>query len=169
MIDKQCGAWYPMENGRGVVSMNWNENKSVQLSQACVVVFAVLLLLLDVFCYVAVRWFTAVRGMPWSTGKRMMITIYLCSVFGWLLLWKLWRLLRNIRAQIVFDLKNVALLRAVSWCCVGAGLICLGSSVYYLPFLAIAIAAGFMALIVRIVKNVFEQAILMKVDLDLTI
>ena len=99
----------------------------------------------------------------------MMLTIYLCSVFGWILLWKLWRLLANIRAQVIFDARNVALLRAVSWCCVGAGLICLVSGVYYLPFAVIAIAAGFMALIVRIVKNVFQQAILMKDDLDLTI
>ena len=149
--------------------MDWNENKSVRLSQGCVVLFAALLLLLDVFCYAAVNWFIHLRGMQRQTGVLMMGTIYLCSVFGWLLLWKLWRLLCNIRAQVVFDLKNVALLRAVSWCCVGAGLVCLGSAVYYLPFLAIAIAAGFMALIVRIVKNVFEQAILMKDDLDLTI
>ena len=158
-----------MANGRGAASMNWNENKSVRLSQVCVAVFAALLLLLDVFCYAAVGWFIHLRGMPWQTGILMMITIYLCSVFGWVLLWKLWRLLRNIRAQVVFDAKNVALLRAVSWCCVGAGIICLVSSVYYLPFSAVAIAAGFMALIVRIVKNVFEQAILMKDDLDLTI
>ncbi|MEI3131537.1 MAG: DUF2975 domain-containing protein [Oscillospiraceae bacterium] len=149
--------------------MDWNENKSVRLSQACVVLFAVCLLLLDCLCYFAVRWFTGLRGMPWQTGKLMMLTIYLCSVFGWILLWKLWRLLANIRAQVIFDARNVALLRAVSWCCVGAGLICLVSGVYYLPFAVIAIAAGFMALIVRIVKNVFRQAILMKDDLDLTI
>lgn len=149
--------------------MNWNESKSVLLSQICVGVFAALLLLLDVFCYVAVRWFIRLRGMPWKTGILMMVTIYLCSIFGWILLWKLWRLLRNIRAQIVFDLENTAFLRAVSWCCAGAGAICFASCWYYLPFLAIAVAAGFMALIVRIVKNVFEQAILMKDDLDLTI
>lgn len=149
--------------------MDWNENKSVRLSQACVVIFAVLLLLLDVFCYAAVGWFIRLRSMPWQTGVLMMVTIYLCSVFGWILLWKLWRLLANIRAQVVFDVRNVALLRAVSWCCVGAGLICLVSGVYYLPFAVIAVAAGFMALIVRIVKNVFQQAILMKDDLDLTI
>ena len=154
---------------KDVASMNWNENKSVRLSQVCVIIFAALLLLLDVFCHAAVRWFTGMRGMQWQTGVLMMITIYLCSVVGWVLLWKLWRLLRNIRAQVVFDAKNVALLRAVSWCCVGAGIICLVSSCYYLPFSAVAIAAGFMALIVRIVKNVFEQAILMKDDLDLTI
>ena len=47
--------------------MDWNENKSVRLSQACVVLFAVCLLLLDCLCYFAVRWFTGLRGMPWQT------------------------------------------------------------------------------------------------------
>ena len=149
--------------------MNWNQNRSVRLSQACVCLFACLLLLLDAFCYFAVGWFIRLRGMPWQTGILMMVTIYLCSIFGWVLLWKLWVLLKNIRAQIVFDAQNVALLRAVSWCCVGAGIICALSCWYYLPFIAIAVAAGFMALIVRIVKNVFQQAIEMKDDLDLTI
>ena len=37
------------------------------------------------------------------------------------------------------------------------------------PFIAVAIAAGFMALLVRIVKNIFQQAIDMKAELDLTI
>ena len=53
--------------------------------------------------------------------------------------------------------------------CVGAGAVCLVSCLYYLPFIAVAIAAGFMALIVRIVKNIFQQAIDMKAELDLTI
>ena len=82
---------------------------------------------------------------------------------------RVWQLLQNIRAQLVFDAKNVRLLRQVSWCCVGAGAVCLVSCLYYLPFIAVAIAAGFMALIVRIVKNVFEQAIRMKDELDYTI
>ena len=67
------------------------------------------------------------------------------------------------------DLRNVKLLRQVSWCCVGAGAVCLVSCLYYLPFIAVAIAAGFMALLVRIVKNIFQQAIDMKAELDLTI
>ena len=79
------------------------------------------------------------------------------------------QLLDNIRLQLVFDLRNVKLLRQVSWCCVGAGSVCLVSCLYYLPFIAVAIAAGFMALLVRIVKNIFQQAIDMKAELDLTI
>ena len=149
--------------------MNWNADKSVRLSQACVIVFAALLLALDVGCYWAVTWFIHLRGMSAPAGMLMMLTIYLCSIFAWILLAQLWKLLRNIQAGRVFDEDNVHLLRAVSWCCVGAGLICLVSTVYYIPFAAVGIAACFMALIVRIVKNVFQQAIAMKSELDLTV
>ena len=43
------------------------------------------------------------------------------------------------------------------------------NSKYYLPFLLVAVTAAFMMLIVRVVKNVFQQAIEMKSELDLTI
>ena len=105
--------------------MNWNADKSVRLSQACVIVFAALLLALDIGCYWAVQWFTGLRHMSKQSAFLMMLTIYLCSIFAWILLVQLWRLLRNIQAGRIFDEDNVHLLRAVSWCCVGAGLICL--------------------------------------------
>ena len=124
--------------------MNWSKNSSIELSRICVVLFMILLAALDIGCYWAVQWFVEI-------------------------LVRLWQLLQNIRAQLVFDAQNVRLLRQVSWCCVGAGAVCLVSCLYYLPFIAVAIAAGFMALIVRIIKNIFQQAIDMKAELDLTI
>ena len=143
--------------------MNWSKNSSIELSRICVVLFMILLAALDIGCYWAVQWFVEIRLMYWQYGVLMMVTIYLCSCFGWV------QLLQNIRAQLVFDMRNVHLLRQVSWCCVGAGAVCLVSCLYYLPFIAVAIAAGFMALIVRIIKNIFQQAIDMKAELDLTI
>ena len=88
---------------------------------------------------------------------------------GWLLLWSMWRLLGNLRRERVFVAENVRSLRRVSWCCAAAASICLLSCLYYLPFIFAAGAAAFMALIVRIVKNVFQQAIAMKSELDLTV
>lgn len=149
--------------------MNWNADRSVRLSQACVIVFALLLLALDIGCYWAVGAFIRLRNMAWQSGVLMMLTIYLCSIFAWLLLVRLWRLLRNMQAGRVFEEENVRILRAVSWYCVGVCFICLASAAYYIPFAAVGIAAGFMALIVRIVKNVFQQAIAMKSELDFTV
>ena len=66
--------------------MNWNANKSVRLSQVCVVIFAALLLALDIGCYWAVTWFVRLRRMQPPMVLWMMLTIYLCSIFAWLLL-----------------------------------------------------------------------------------
>ena len=104
--------------------MNWSKDRSIALSRGCVVLFMILLAALDIGCYWAVRWFIGLRFMPWQSGVLMMVTIYLCSGFGWVLLVRVWQLLDNIRLQLVFDLRNVKLLRQVSWCCVGAGAVC---------------------------------------------
>ncbi len=150
--------------------MNWNKDKSIVLSQVCVVLFALLLLALDVGGYWFTGWFcVTMRGMPWQTAALMMGTIYAGSAFGWLCLYQLWRLLANIRRGALFVSDNVRCLRIVSWCCVWAAIIAALSAAYYPPFLFIAAAAGFMSLLVRIVKNAFEQAITMKDELDLTV
>ena len=57
----------------------------------------------------------------------------------------------------------------MSLCCAAAALICVGGCFFYLPFLIAVAAAGFMALIVRIVRNVFQKALDMKNELDLMI
>ena len=83
--------------------MNWSKNSSIELSRICVVLFMILLAALDIGCYWAVQWFVEIRRMYWQYGVLMMVTIYLCSGFGWVLLVRLWQLLQNIRAQLVFD------------------------------------------------------------------
>lgn len=149
--------------------MNWNKDKSLLLTQICTAIFAALLLALDLGCYWAASWFVSLRGLERSSVWSFAATFYGCSVFAWLLLWRLWVLLGNIGRGEVFTEENVRCLRAVSWCCVGAALICLVSALYYPSFLMVTAAAGFMCLIVRVVKNVFQQAIAMKSELDLTI
>ena len=53
-------------------------------------------------------------------------------------------------------------------CLVAAGVFLLGC-VFYLPFLFVAAALGFMALIVQIVRSIFRKAAQMQAELDLTI
>lgn len=149
--------------------MNWNSDRSISLSRICVAVFALLLTALDVGAYWLVGFFIRLRGMEPQCRGLMMASLYLCSVFGWIVLWKLWRLLGNLREGRVFTAGNVEALRTVSWCCVSVAAVCLLSGAYYLPFMLVAMSSAFMALIVRIVKNVFQQALLMKDELDFTV
>ena len=149
--------------------MRWNKDQSVVLSKACVIVFALCLLALDAGAYQIATWYVANRLQHFQLGLLLMVSIYSGSVFGWVCLYQLWRLLGSIRRGEVFVPGNVRRMRIVSWCCAGAALVSLLSAVYYLPFAFIAVAAGFMALIVRIVKNAFQQAIAMKDELDFTV
>lgn len=85
------------------------------------------------------------------------------------MLCSLYQFLRRIEAGEVFVSTNVAALRCISWCCAGAAGFCLLAAGIYLPFLFLAVAAGFMALIVRVLKNAFAQAVRMKDELDYTV
>lgn len=86
------------------------------------------------------------------------------------------KLLINIKKDIVFDLANVKLLRLISWACAYAGLVGFISFVVILlgGFMfetMVVLSAGefFMALVVMVVKNIFEKAIKIKEENDLTV
>ncbi|HZW48883.1 MAG TPA: DUF2975 domain-containing protein [Bacillota bacterium] len=151
--------------------MNWNQNKSIFLSRVCIIAFALLLSAVDIGAYWIVTWLISVSSIPGGLliGYLLMAVIYCCSILAWILLVSLWKLLKNMKAGIIFQVDNVRYLRLTSWCCFGVCVICFTCAFYYLPLILIAIAAGFIGLIVRIVKNVFEQARAMKEELDFTV
>ena len=149
--------------------MNQNRNNSIFLSQICVILFALLLLTLDIGGWWLAKWFVTLRGMPPETHKYLLCSLYACSPAAWAALWGLWRLLCNLKDNRVFDDENVRIMRIISDACVAAAVITLVSSTYYLAFLVLALSSAFMALIVRIVRSVFRQAIEMRNELDLTI
>ena len=95
---------------------------------------------------------------------------YLCAVLAFGMLFSLYKFLRRIEAGQIFVPANVTALRRISWCCAWAQRCsaCRGVGIY-LPFAFLGVAAAFMALIVRVLKNAFEQAVRMKDELDLTI
>jgi hypothetical protein len=79
------------------------------------------------------------------------------------------RLLKNIRAGQVFTDGNVRLLRVISWSCFAAAVLALAAAKYYALLIAVAMAAAFMGLILRVVKNVIEEAVVIKEENDYTI
>ena len=169
--------------------MNWNQDKSVKLSLVCVALFAVILLVGDVVVILGLR--ELIGGDPAMTavnsglsvlygwrGVSLLICFLLFSIVAWIALIQLYLMLKNLRQGKVFVPENVRRMRIASWCCFGAaligliaGLLCIHADlVPHLPILfCLTLAAAFMGLIVRIVKNSFEAAIRMKDELDLTI
>ena len=120
-------------------------------------------------------WFHIYRG--WSeNGEAMtrMLTLfkvcfYPCACLGFVTIYSLIRLLLNIKQDAIFITPNVRYLRRISWCCIVVSLITLAAGVMYLPYLFICIAAGFVGLMLRVVKNVMESAVQIKEENELTI
>ena len=148
---------------------DWIRSRSLQASRGFVIFFALLLLGLDVFGFGFVDWFSRLRQLLDRQSVGILITLYACSLPGWLCLWSLWQLLGRLQKGQVFTEENIRLLQRVSLCCAAAAGICVFGCFFYLPFLVAVAAASFMALIVRIVRNVFQTAMEMKSELDLTV
>ena len=149
--------------------MEWTNGRSIGLSILFVYVFAVLLLAADIAAPFLLSWSNRLIPSDPSHGTFALITLYSASVFAWICLVLLRRLLQNLRASEVFTAENIRLLRGISWCCAAVACVFLISMLYFIPYFVVAAAAAFMMLIVRIVKNIFQQAAEMKSDLDLTI
>ena len=94
---------------------------------------------------------------------------YICCPAGWAAIISLIKLLHNIRKGEVFTRQNIKLLRLLSWCFVFTALASVYATYVYYPCAIVLVAAGFLAIILRVVKNVMEQATLMKEEQELTI
>ncbi|HCR84567.1 DUF2975 domain-containing protein [Syntrophomonas wolfei] len=148
----------------------WNGEKSIILSKLCVLLFMGLLVAAVVTAPWLTQWYVefSQAGLE-EEAAYFMATIYVGSVPAAYLLYSLLKLLRRIETGQVFTAKNVELLRRISWSCfVGAG-IALISLLYYYPWLFMGVAAAFMGLIVRVVKNVVAQAVELKNEADYTV
>lgn len=105
----------------------------------------------------------------WDDHKSITLTRYVVALAFWML-YNLYRFLGRLEQGEVFVPQTVLALRRISWCCTWAAVLCLPVGIWiYLPFAFLAVAAGFMALLVRVLKNAFAQAVRMKDELDYTI
>ena len=153
----------------------WNKDKSLLLSRVAVGAFMVIAVLWVIAAPTLTKLFldfsrASMHGMSrQQTLLCFLSTQYLSLPVAGTLLWNLHRLLQRIGRSEVFVRANERALRRISWCCILEAVICVLSCLYYIPFLFVAVAAGFMALIVRVIKNVFAEAIVLKDENDFTI
>ena len=142
----------------------WDDEKSITLTRCVVVAALIGSIAMTLGGPWVTAWFIAVAGLRPSTGltATLLVLGYACAALAIGMLVSLYKFLRRI--------ENVAALRRISWCSAGAAVLCLAAVfICYRPFAVLAAAAGFMALLVRVLKNAFAQAVRMKNELDYTI
>ena len=150
--------------------MEAKKDSGILFSRVLVWVFGLLILILDWAVWPISRWLMLfIVDMQYRDTVLLIICLYVCNVPGFVLLWCMDQLLRNLRQGKVFEDDNVRLLKNISICCFVVSVISLSlcSRIYFLG--VVALMTAFMGLIVRIVKNVFSSAIAMRSELDLTV
>lgn len=150
--------------------MNWNKDKSLKFTRVCIYLFAVILVGMCIGAPWLYRGFLELRS-PLLDGMLLyfLVTNYITAVPVGIALYRMNGLLKNISKNQVFIFENTEYLRQLSWCCVAAGIIFAVSGLYYFPFWFLCGAAMFMALVLRVIKNVFAQAEEIKRENDYTI
>ena len=147
----------------------WNPSKSVRASSICTRIMIVIVICSAFAAPFLVKSYVSFTMKDQDIITPLLATIYACAVPGLVALFALDRLLANIKAKEVFIEKNVKHLRLISWCSFTVSIILFVSGFYYLLFLIMAIAAAFFGLILRVVKNVIEHAVMIKNENDFTI
>lgn len=115
------------------------------------------------------RWYNRIRILKDDQNLALLIAFYLCVPIALFALYNLEKLLRNITAGDVFIRLNVRLIRRVCICCLLVSGICLPASCYYAPLIFFSLVMAFLCPVVNVVRYVFDAAVTIREENDLTI
>ena len=146
-----------------------SHEKSAFISLICTWIVIFLALAVAVFLPKLVETYTTQGVFKTNDYIQIVVWMYLLYIPAAIVLFSLIRLLGNIRKEEIFVKKNIPLFRALSWGCFLGALLLLGLAQYNDFFTLNAVVVAFIGLILRVVKNVFEEAIILKTENDYTI
>ena len=106
-----------------------------------------------------------------SETERLWVLIeaYVMVAVAFVAVILLFFLLKAVLCEAIFTKRATRLLGAISWCCFAEGMLFLLLIFRFQLAFGIAVAAFFLGLCLRVVKNVIEEATRIKSENDLTI
>lgn len=150
----------------------WNNDRSALLS---LIIVRICYVLLGVCCIAApwiVRYYDEIvneaNGLP-SVFVPLLVTLYCAVPAAVVALVCLDKLLGNVRRGEPFTESSVKYLRVISWCCFAEALVFVYFSFLKQFAFLVVIGFAFIGLILRVVKNVFKQAVIIREENDYTI
>lgn len=145
------------------------QNRSAWLSLTLVYIFGALLIVLAFTAPLLVRTYIELTARPETMFLPVTTAFYVIFPLAAATLVALARLLRRILRGEVFVSANVAALRLISYLLYAAALVLFVAGFFYGPLFILTAAAAFIATVVRVVKNCFDAAVLLKDENELTI
>lgn len=143
-----------------------SKNLSVTLTQ---ILLAALVISLAAACFFLPSIYRMFYG-----NEQELFTVTICCIYfsagpAFAAAGAIYKLLANIKKGNVFTVKNVSYIRFVSWCCFIETLIYLILGFTRFGAFIIAFGAAFIWMILRVVKNVLDEATEIKSENEYTI
>ena len=142
--------------------------KSLFIASALVKIVFVIFIAASFFIPWAASWYDSV-SMQEPIFWPLCICLYLTLVPAFILIFCLNRILSNVKTGAVFTAGPVKMLRVISYSCFAAAVIFAVLGIWRLLALLLCFAAAFVGLLLRVLKNVFQQAVLIREENEFTI
>jgi len=150
--------------------MGYN-NVIIRWTKIATILFIALVVVADIFGIIITQYIAYCWAEVFDTARvaALAVIFYLGTVGGYVVLISLLKMLFNIGKDIVFDHANTKLMMCITLALAGIAVDCIVGGFIWNGAWILAIVALFMALVVMNVKVVFDKAISMKEEMDLTI
>lgn len=150
------------------MNIKWTSANSLKLTRILTTAVFVLSCAVLFLIPIITNWYDNVSGKP-PIMPVLTVCLYICDIFAILALWELNIMLKNISKQELFTDRNTRCVRVISWCCFGVAAVFLALSFWRLFALLLAVVAGFVGLILRVIKNMLATAAELREENDYTI
>ena len=160
-----------IQGGDPIMSTERSSGNIIRYTKIATIIALVLVVVGDVFGYIITDYISRVWADRSDTFAIVTLSIvyYLGTVGAIVVFINLYRLLNNMSKDIVFDVRNTKLMTIIGITCIFMGIDCVAGTVAWFGTIYMGVVCFFMMLVVFCVKAVFEKAIEMKEELDLTI
>ena len=150
--------------------MGYNDG-IIRWTKIATILFMAMAVVADIFGIVITEYIALCWAGVTDTARiaTLAVVFYLGTVGGYVVLIALFKLLANMSKDKVFDRANTKIMSVITGALAGIAVDCIAGGFIWSGAWILSIVALFMALIVLSVKVVFDKAITMKEEMDLTI
>lgn len=145
----------------------WTKQKSLIASLIMTGILFIIIITASISLPYLLKLYSKITGI--TDYKNLMTALYISAIPGFICNISLFKLLFNIKNDFIFVQKNVTLLRILSWCCFLVGTEYIIFGLKHISLLLLSFAAFFIGLILRVIKNIFDKAIILREENDYTI
>ena len=143
--------------------------KSLKVTKVIVIILATFFAFFLLTAPIIFNWYCELTENREGVANVLTVVFYACSPSAAVTLIYTFKFLKNLERGEIFTEKTVKYLKVLSYACLSVVPLSIPLCFFFLAGLPIPAAAGYMWLILRIIKSIFEYGTKIKDENDLTV